>query len=69
MNYISDAGLRILQTLDKMGRSQNWLAMKVNAHRHTISRFIYGYNDLRLSTAIRIADALGVSLDWLYLGR
>lgn len=69
MNYISDAGLRILQTLDKTGRSMQWLAMRTNIHRHTISRFVYGYNDLRLSTAIRIADALGVSLDWLYLGR
>lgn len=69
MNHISDAGLRILRKLDEMDRPQNWLAMKVNAHRQTISRFIYGYNDLCLSTAIRIADALGVSLDWLYLGK
>ena len=69
MNHISPAGLRILQTLDKLGQSQNWLIKQAHLGSSTLNAFIKGKRGLNLSTAIRIADALGVSLDWLYLGR
>lgn len=69
MNHISPAGLRILQTLDKLGQSQNWLIKQAHLGRSQLWNFIKGECGLNLSTAIRIADALGVSLDWLYLGK
>ena len=68
MNTISDTGLRILKTLDKMNKSQRWLSIKADVSENAISRFIRGKQDIRLSDAIRIAAALKVSLDWLFLG-
>ncbi len=68
MNTISDTGLRILKILDKMNKSQRWLSIKADVSENAISRFIRGKQDIRLSDAIRIAAALKVSLDWLFLG-
>lgn len=62
-------GNRILMTRRSKGWNQGKLAEMTGLSRGQLSKYEHGGTiDIRASNLIRLADALGVSVDWL-LGR
>ena len=61
-------GNRIKETREAQNMTQSDLAEKVGISRVSLSRIETGETlNPSVSTAIRIADALGVSMDFLFL--
>lgn len=58
-------GLRLHETLKAKHMFQRELAQMANIQENTVGRYIYGTRIPNIITAKRIAEALGVSLDWL----
>lgn len=55
----------IKEALNKMGKNQAWLARETGVKPQNISAYIRGVSIPDLSTICRIADKLGVSIDWI----
>ena len=58
-------GKRVKRERERLGLSQRQLATKCGVSFSTISRAEEGGVDIALSSAIALASALGLSLDWL----
>ena len=56
---------RLVKARTDAGLSQKDLAKKVGFDRSNITNYENGYNEPTLFNAVCIADALGVSIDWL----
>lgn len=57
--------LRIRELREKRGKSQQWLAMKLNVSQTMISKYELGLSEPDISTLICIAKTFNVSLDYL----
>lgn len=55
----------IKEALTKIGKNQAWLARETGVKPQNISAYIRGISIPDLSTICRIADKLGVSIDWI----
>lgn len=62
--YLMEASMNLKQIRTKQGLSVPKLVQLSGVPRHTIQE-IENRNDCRVSTAIQLADALGVTLDEL----
>ena len=56
---------RFKQACHETGLNQMELARKMKTSQGSISRFLYGYSIPRVSILFSMAQALGVSTDWL----
>lgn len=62
-------GKRLKKARENLGLSQYELADLAGVRVVTIWKYEQRQQDPKLSTAMRIAEALGVSLDWLATGK
>lgn len=58
-------GVAVKRALDARGKSQYWLADEVDMYVSSVNRIVTGKSEALLSTAVRIADALGEDLETL----
>ena len=56
---------RFQQASEETGLNQMELAKKIGTSQGSISRFLYGTSIPRVSILVKMAQALGVSSDWL----
>ena len=66
--YKQAMGQRLKAALKFRSMTQKDLATKTNITEASISRLINGERNPRTDAAIKICDALGVSLDWYVMG-
>lgn len=59
---------RLLEALEAAGSNKRDFAKKLGRHETTIGKWVKGGTEPSLDDLARIADALGLSIDWL-LGR
>lgn len=57
--------VRLLQSLDEIGMTQKRLAELTGLTQESVSRYVCGDRIPRAVVAMRIADVLGVSVDYL----
>jgi transcriptional regulator with XRE-family HTH domain len=65
---IRELGIRVRQLRDEAGLSQERLAELAEMHRTYISSIERGQQNISLTILIRLAKALGVSLERLFTG-
>ena len=65
MEFLGDFGRKLRQTRHEKAISQDELADRSGLHRTVISDHELGKVDLRLSSIVKLADALGVSVSEL----
>lgn len=58
-------GKKVESLADSLGLSRRQLAEKAGVTQESLRRLLIGANRPRLTTAIRLADALGVSIEEL----
>lgn len=64
-----DVGIRVMQARDELRMSQEELSHKSGISRTTISKIECGkLGSIKTTTAIALADALGVSVGFLLCG-
>lgn len=61
-------GIRVRQLREESGLSQEKLAELASIHRTYISSIERGQQNISLTILIRLADALGVSLEKMFAG-
>lgn len=65
----ADVGQRIYIRRKQLAITQEQLAELAGATPQAISNYERGERELKASTAVKIADALHISCDWLLTGR
>lgn len=58
--------MRIKEVLKKYGITQNELAERMGINRVSVSRLLSESNDMRTSTVVKIADAIGCNVSELF---
>ena len=58
---------RLERTLEALGKSQVDVCKATGLSQSRLSQYINGHRELTLDAAVRISDAYGVTLDWLFL--
>lgn len=66
--FLKNFGMRIKEARIKKGWSQEQLANKLGTSKSVISGYETGRNDPAQSMVIKLADSLGVSINWLMFG-
>lgn len=57
---------RIAELLKRKGKTQEWLAEQMNVRPSQVNRIINSAPDVKTSTAIRIARALGSTVEQVF---
>lgn len=57
--------VRLAQAMEHDSVSKKELAKRINVTLQAVSQFMGGHSTPTMATAVRIAKALNVSLDWL----
>ena len=66
MNEISG---RIKLALERKGKTQAWLSEEIGVTQQTMCRYVHGKRIPKAPIMAKIADALGVDLNWLLTGK
>ena len=65
MGFQGDFGGKLRRTREKKGMSQDDLADLAGLHRTVISRHELGKTDVKLSSVVKLANALGITVSEL----
>jgi len=66
--FLSNMGKRIFERRKELRLSQEELAERADTNKQTISLAEHGKQELRASNVVKIANALGISTDYLLKG-
>jgi len=67
--FLVEMGERVFEKRKKLGWSQETLAEKADTSKQTVSSIERGERDTGAQTLARLANALGVSTDYLLIGQ
>ena len=66
---MTDLSKRIQQAVEKSGKSQKKIAKAVGITEVSLSRYIHGERTPRATIIPKLAEACGVSVEWLQTGK